>query len=100
MPAWDVLVTSSMAMLATLETQAFSHVIGTCHFIKVIYVYSIIILLLGLSMRAIVMVVVGIGKGNGGIPSIDVAIDFHNSSDVLFEVIGDISHHMDGVVKE
>jgi len=46
------------------------------------------------------MVVVGIGKGNGGIPSIDVAIDFHNSSDVLFEVIGDISHHMDGVVKE
>jgi hypothetical protein len=86
-----------MAMLVTSEAQVFSHVVSTCFFIKAVYVHHIIVPFLRSRLGTVVLVSVGIGKGNSGVPSVDVAINLHDSSKVLVEVIRDIPHHMDSM---
>jgi hypothetical protein len=87
-----------MAMLVTIEAQAFSHVISMCYFIKAIYIHHVIIvLLLGFRLGAIVSVLVGIGKGDSGVSSVDIAINLHDSSEILIEVVRNIPHHMDSM---
>jgi hypothetical protein len=41
------------------------------------------------------MVVLASGKGNGKITLVDIAVDLHNSRNVLVKVTGDGFHHVD-----
>jgi hypothetical protein len=103
LPNWDLLLlllraaVGPMAVLVAFEAQTFSHMVSTCLFIKTIYVHRIVVLFLRFRLGTIVPVLVGVGKGDSGVPLIDVAINLHDSGEVLIEVVRDIPHHMDGV---
>jgi len=61
-----------------------------------VYVHRIVVPFLRSGLGTIVLVLIGVGKGDSGVPSVDVAINFHDSGEVLIEIIGDISHQVDG----
>jgi len=79
-----------MAVLMTLEAQTSSHMVGMCLLIKTIYIHHIIVPFLRSGLGMIVSVSVGVGKGDSGVLSVDVSINFHDSSEILIEIIGDI----------
>jgi len=89
-------VVGMVAMLVTFKAQTSSHMIGMCRFIKTIYIHCIVIPFLRSGLGMVVVVSVGVSEGDSGVSLIDVAINLHNSSEVLVKVTGDISHHMDG----
>jgi hypothetical protein len=86
-----------MAVLVAFEAQTFSHMVGTCLFMKMVYIHRVIVPFLRSRLGTVVLVSVGIGEGDSGVPSVDITINLHDSSEVLVKVVRDIPHHMDSV---
>jgi hypothetical protein len=43
------------------------------------------------------VIVLARGKGNGSITSVNIAVNFHDSHNVLVKVVGDAFYHMNGL---